>query len=185
MRELAHRLGIQEGLVRRIAAKWVNLGVVREVSTSGSAYFEVVADYGYVDEGDAGGSGDGGGAASAGSANQIDGGDEDEDEGDDDDGVLDKYEIPEGFVHVPKPAALPEGDAEEDGKITNLFVLIMWEARVRGNDIWAWYLGKVMKFNKRRKHNYRIMWEDDGGIDQKLRSLDFRNGTESLFAPSS
>ena len=107
--------------------------------------------------------------------------DKDEGEGDDDDGVLDKYEIPEGFVHVPKPAALPEGDAEGDGKITNLFVLIMWEARVRGNDIWAWYLGKVMKFNKRRKHNYRIMWEDDGGIDQELKLENYKVDRPGLY----
>ena len=80
VRNLAHKLGIQEGLVRRIAAKWVNLGVVREISTSGSAYFEVMEDYGHVEEGCAGGAGDGAGGAGASSTNQIARGDEDEDE---------------------------------------------------------------------------------------------------------
>ena len=66
--------------MRRIAAKWVNLGVVREISTSGSAYFEVMEDYGHVEEGCAGGAGDGAGGAGASSTNQIARGDEDEDE---------------------------------------------------------------------------------------------------------
>ena len=57
----------------------------------------------------------------------------------------------------------------------------MWEARVRGNDIWAWYLGKVMKFNKRRKHNYRIMWEDDGGIDQELKLENYKVDRPGLY----
>ena len=36
VRNLAHKLGIHEGLVRRLAAKWVNLGVIREMELVGA-----------------------------------------------------------------------------------------------------------------------------------------------------
>ena len=81
LRSLARKIGIQERLLRRIAAKWVNDGVIREVSSDGTAFFEVVENYAHGEDAASGTAGvAGSGVSKATSLKQNPGADDDDDE---------------------------------------------------------------------------------------------------------
>ena len=70
--------------------------------------------------------------------------DDDDDDDDDDDTVT--FEVPEGFVKLPKPAELPSN-------IDDLFILQHWTV--------SWELGKFELYrSSARKFKYSIIWDD-------------------------
>lgn len=99
---------------------------------------------------------------------------------DEDEGCLRTYQIPEGLRFLPKPDDLPEGDRSDDGRISGLFVISMFEYKCKEEHIWAWYVGRVLKFNKNRRYNYTITWDDTGPLDQSFRLENYKEAGPGL-----